>query len=207
MTLDSVDVALIYLSIPWVVLEAASRFFQSRSSSRLEIRRNTSKEIRRTWASRGPLWIKIETTALNNTPSSFLYHLQRLWPQSRKQTRQDFRSNGHGPNHAFPHNNGLGDDDPEKNSQFRKALYMFYDAGTIFAGLALIGSVAFLIWGAFDLVGQISQLGRGDGDMTSSKIQKRSVKEVVAPQEKVQSWAPSLVPLVRISQASFFLLA
>ena len=192
MTIDSLVVALIYLCLPWCLIEATSQVLHhlsSRQGSALLSLRSSSKETKRTWISRGPLWFKIETTSLNNVPGHLLRRVNRLWESTAEREVRPSRGS-----------NGRRDYEEDVKSPLcqraQRLLELFYDAGTIFAGAALLGSIIFLIWGAFDLIGQISQLG-GPKEISSYTLQKREVQGANNGLPKERGWSLSLVPLVR----------
>lgn len=131
--------------------------------------------------SRGPLWMKVETVALNAVPGHLLHCLDRL--SARVSKENDDEDSGH------------------EERQVRRALDLFYDAGIVFAGLALFGSIAFLVWGAFDLVGQIVQLAGGAGrhGLGMNTLARRGLEEAISgPGLRKTSWSPNLVPLVSV---------
>lgn len=144
MSLDSLSVALIYLCLPWLLVEAASRVLRRLSSRKgsavLSLPKKSSREARVS-ISRGPFWIKIETISLNELPGQLLRQINRIWQRGVR------------PNCSNGHGDWEGEVKYPLCQQARVSLELLYDAGTIFAGVALVGSIIFLIYGAFDLIG------------------------------------------------------
>lgn len=205
MSIDSLLALLVYLCIPWIVVELASqllRHLSNRGGSAIlgRRRRLTTTAIARErdgdrfHLTRGSLWFKVETTALNSLPDRFLKQLDHLWQRTGKQVV---------PLHHHPSLNGSGTHHHEDLQQFRRGqggasryLELFYDCGTLFAGLACVGSILFLIWGTFDLIGQISQLGYHDTTEKKPLLLKRQLRGGTDGSQSEQSWSLSLVPLV-----------
>lgn len=195
MTFDSLLESLFYLSIPWILLEVVSRYLHP-DRSRLKLRSKRSRlittadkvTIGSTCISRGPLWIKLETPCLNEWPS---YLLRALSYKARARRRS---------NHDLAlHLNGNGSGTTTYKSSRLRWLEVVYQGGTFFAGLSLFGSIVFLMWGAFDVIGKIVSVGNSPASKLadSTPLVKRSDNAIstIADQGDT-SWSPNLIPLV-----------
>jgi hypothetical protein len=207
MSTDSITATLIYLCIPWAILECASQLHQHYSgragSAVLGVRKRLTKSIsarerdgRTIWISRSPFHIRIETIRFNAFPEILLKKLNCL--SVHKDKRESAVTNGW---------NGVNDSSSEDadnrsrqnvqgNGRAQHFVDHFYEAGALFGGLALFASILFLICGAFDLIGQISDLGESAKLDTAPSLQKRGLELSETIDRSKSHWAPSLVPLV-----------
>lgn len=197
MTLYALLHGIVLLSLPWLALEVGAHLLDQHVRSgrarlpllHLYSRLKDSSTTAGTTLSRGALWIKVETCALNTLPSAML---SKVGSNERPLLRSGSFSSRKG-----------------RPSRYAGRLY---DVGVLFALFALLASVTVIVWGAFNLIGEIVSLGDSAVETVESHsdldkghlLRRRQIFDTASHDgtpvnERVASspgWSPKLTPLI-----------